>query len=121
MMLALTLIKSKGISMSNITAIDISYVDNELYVLAIPSSQTASTEVIHYNSGNSASSNISIVPINILSPGDYTLSFVGVNWGGPSYFNIQLSYSDGSNKSLDSENSTTVGVVFTANESVTVG
>ena len=73
-----------------ITAINIKFVDNELYVIAIPANATASIELFHYKSGFNDPMNVKIVPQHVLPAGQYTLSFVGVNWGGPGTWKISL-------------------------------
>ena len=34
--------------------------------------------------------NVTIVPQHVLANGNYTLSFVGINWGGPAQFSVSL-------------------------------
>ena len=51
------------------TSIDITFVDNELYIIAIPASATASAELFHYVSGYNATMNVKIVPQTVLPPG----------------------------------------------------
>ena len=72
------------------TAINVTFVDNELYVIAIPPNGMASIELFHYKSGFNDPMNVKIVPQHVLSPGNYTLTFVGINWGGPANFAIAL-------------------------------
>lgn len=106
------------------TAINITYVDNELYVLAIPMSGSesgkASSELFHYVSGNNAGMNVTIVPQNVLASGQYTLSFVGVNWGGPSGFAVSLT-TDGTVTSIGNGNTgNDIGIVWTTSVQITV-
>ena len=72
------------------TAINVKFVDNELYIIAIPSNGMASIELFHYKSGFNDPMNVTIVPQHVLANGNYTLSFVGINWGGPSKFTVSL-------------------------------
>lgn len=70
------------------TAINVSYVDNELYIIAIPSNGMASSELLHYMSGFGDKMNVTIVPQHVLPHGNYTLCFIGINWGGPAGFAV---------------------------------
>ena len=72
------------------TAINVKFVDNELYIIAIPSNGMASSELFHYMSGFNDPMNVTIIPKHVLAAGTYTLCFVGINWGGPSQFSISL-------------------------------
>ncbi len=72
------------------TAIHVTFVDNELYIIAIPSNGLASVELFHYKSGFNDPMNVTIVPQHVLPPGNYTLSFVGINWGGPGKWTVSL-------------------------------
>ena len=76
--------------MANTTAIHVNFVDNELYIIAIPSNGLASVELFHYKSGFNDPMNVTIVPQHVLPKGDYTLSFVGINWGGPGKWTVAL-------------------------------
>ena len=72
------------------TAINVRFVDNELYIIAIPSNELASVELFHYKSGFNDPMNVTIVPQHVLPVGNYTLSFVGINWGGPGKWTVSL-------------------------------
>ena len=72
------------------TAIHVTFVDNELYIIAIPSNGLASVELFHYKSGFNDPMNVTIVPQHVLPPGNYHLCFVGVNWGGSGKWTIAL-------------------------------
>jgi len=100
------------------TAINITYVDNELYILAIPTGN-AGSELFHYCSGWSDTMNVTIVPQHVLPPGNYTLSFIGINWGGPTAFNITLT-TNGTTTPVPASPSGGIGVVWTANVPITV-
>jgi len=77
-----------------IDSIRINYVDNELYFLLIDSAGHCSREVFHYVSGmgyqidggNGVIVNLS----NVLPPGTYWLSMIGLNWGGPYEYKFDL-------------------------------
>ncbi|WP_157825419.1 hypothetical protein [Rahnella sp. AA] len=111
--------------MSNVSvsSINVGFVDNELYIIAIPSSGYGSTEVLHYNSGYNDQCNIEIIPQHILSSGQYVLSFVVINWGGPAALTATLTMSDGSTQpvNMPTNSSAGTGVVFTKNIPITVG
>ncbi len=72
------------------TAINVTFVDNELYIIAIPSTGRASFQIFHYISGYNDQMNVTIVPQHVLPAGKYTLQFVGINWGGPANFKVSL-------------------------------
>ncbi len=101
------------------TAINVTYVDNELYIIAIPSTGMAGSEIFHYVSGYTDPMNVTIVPQHVLSSGSYTLSFVGINWGGPAGFKVSLT-TNGVATPLSAPASSAVGVVWTANVAITV-
>ncbi|MEK6263134.1 MAG: hypothetical protein AABP62_31535 [Planctomycetota bacterium] len=101
------------------TAINITHVDNELYIVATPSSARASSELFHYMSGFGANMNVVIVPQHVLPPGKYTLSFIGINWGGPAKFTITMT-TNGVTTPVPATAGSTVGVVWTANMAITV-
>ena len=102
------------------TAINITYVDNELYIIAIPSNGLASSELFHYMSGFKDPMNVTIVPQHVLPSGKYTLSFVGINWGGPAGFKVSLTTNGTTTPVSPPAPTNTVGVVWTANVSITV-
>ncbi len=102
------------------TAININYVDNELYIIAIPSTGNGGFELFHYVSGYSDKMYVTIVPQHVLPPGQYTLSFVGINWGGPTSFNVSLT-TNGTTTPVSPQPSTqSVGVVWSPSVSITV-
>ncbi len=102
------------------TAINVTYVDNELYIIAIPSNGMASMEILHDVSGFNDSMNITIVPKHVLSAGQYTLCFVGINWGGPSAFKVSLT-TDGVVTPVDpAATSSEVGIVWSPTVQITV-
>ena len=101
------------------TAINITYVDNELYIFATGSDQFASRELFHYKSGYGDKMNVTIVPQHVLPAGSYTLSFVGVNWGGEPAFSLSLT-SGGSTTAVPVTCQPGNGVVWTANIAISV-
>jgi hypothetical protein len=77
----------------NITKIQVSACDNELYILA-SQSPVGSTELCHIKSGFNDPVNLLIDP-RILPHGSYTLIMVGINWGGPQAFSVTLTDAGG--------------------------
>lgn len=105
---------------ATLTNINITYVDNELYLLAIPSNGLASIELFHYKSGYTDKMNVTIIPQHVLPSGSYTLVFVGINWGGPSGFTGTLTHSDNTSTPVNGPNVQTVGAVWNQAYPVTV-
>lgn len=68
------------------TQIEITGCDNELYILA--SQGSGSIELAHIKSGYGSPVSYTFAPQDILASGDYTLTMIGINWGGPSGFTI---------------------------------
>ena len=67
--------------------IHVSAMDNELYIIA--STAAGSSELFHGKNGyNDPVSYDLNNPAHILPPGNYDLTFVGINWGGPWNFKI---------------------------------
>ena len=95
------------------TAINVNYVDNELYIIAIPSTSMASIELFHYKSGYYDGMKVTISPQHVLSSGRYTLLFYGINWGGPGKFDVSLT-TDGKTAPVPSTESSTVGGIWNA-------
>jgi hypothetical protein len=71
---------------TNVTQIQITAADNELYVLA--SQAVGSEELCHIKSGFNAPVNYAFDPHSVLPKGNYDLTFIGYNWGGPWAFKI---------------------------------
>lgn len=102
------------------TAINVTYVDNELYIIAIPSNGMASSELFHYTSGFADTMNVTIVPQHVLPSGTYTLSFVGINWGGAAGFTVSLT-TDGAQTAVAGQSTgVDVGISWMANVQITV-
>jgi hypothetical protein len=70
------------------TQIQVTACDNELFLIAIPSEGVASTELLHYSSGFAQPVNVTLFPGAVLPTGSYTLSMIGINWGGPSSYSV---------------------------------
>jgi hypothetical protein len=106
----------------NVNKIHVSYVDNELYIIA--SNQNESIELCHIKSGYNQSVDYKLYPPTILSSGEYQLIFVGINWGGPSGFQVEITGDSCiSIGPKESENNESVGVFWShvVNISVTSG
>jgi hypothetical protein len=71
---------------TNVSKVQINAVDNELYIIA--SQPVGSHQLFHNQSGFNAPVSYAFDPHSILAKGDYDLTFVGINWGGPWSFNI---------------------------------
>lgn len=77
-----------------ITKIQATACDNEMYVIA--STPAGSSELFHIKSGYNNKVNYEVIPQSILPPGNYTLTVLGINWGGPSVFTVVLTPASGS-------------------------
>ena len=76
--------------MSKTTLIEVKETDNELYIIAVPSNGRASAVIGHITSGFNNPVGYKVVPQSILAPGEYTLILIGINWGGPQQFSVDL-------------------------------
>jgi len=74
--------------MATTTKIHVTACDNELYILA--STPAGSSEICHLKSGYNNPVQYLVVPQSILPHGDYTLTMIGINWGGPQAFKVTL-------------------------------
>lgn len=63
-------------------------VDNELIILAV--NAVTSVELFRLKSGAGQLVNYTIKPASILKSDNYSLVIIGINWGGPASFNVQL-------------------------------
>ena len=69
--------------------IRITSVDNELILIA---SQAGTSSVLcHLKGGNRAPVDFEFDPADVLDPGAYTLHILGINWGGPASFQVEVS------------------------------
>ncbi len=85
-------------------------VDNELMILAVNGS--TSVELFRLKSGYGQLINYTIKLGGILAAGNYYLVIIGINWGGPASFNVQLDPSSLSPASY-LNNTAPIGVVWT--------
>ncbi|MDT5062567.1 MAG: hypothetical protein QOH63_3026 [Acidobacteriota bacterium] len=85
--------------MATTTKIHVTATDNELYILA--STPSGSSEICHIKSGFNNPVEYVVVPQSILPSGAYTLTMVGINWGGPHQFTIILT-TGGTNTTITS-------------------
>jgi hypothetical protein len=82
--------------MANLTKIEVTACDNELYLIAIESrggdgnGNHGSFELGHVKYGGGDPVELTITPHSVLPPGHYNLALVGINWGGPSGFTVKL-------------------------------
>jgi hypothetical protein len=76
--------------MPKTTLIHVTKTDNELYLLALPANALGSEEIGHIKSGFNNLVEYQVVPQSVLTPGEYTLLLVGINWGGPTQFSVTL-------------------------------
>jgi hypothetical protein len=102
---------------THLTQIHVSATDNELYIIA--STPAGSSELCHIKSGfnDPVSYNLNS-PAHTLPPGNYDLTFVGINWGGPWNFNITTT--PPTSPPLLSTGNGTVGVVWSKTIQITV-
>jgi hypothetical protein len=72
------------------TQIQVTRCDNELYIIA--SQPNGSSEMLHFKAGFSSIGPINVVtvPQHILNGGQYTLTMIGINWGGPAAFEVKV-------------------------------
>jgi hypothetical protein len=108
-------IRMKGSSMAKTTHIHVSKTDNELYIIA--STAAGSSEIVHLKSGFNNPVSYDVVPQSILPPGNYDLTVVGINWGGPWAFDVVLTPPS---TPIQGSGSGPVGVVFSKTVSITV-
>jgi hypothetical protein len=74
--------------MATTTRIHVTACDNELYILA--STPAGSSEICHLKSGYNNKVEYAVIPQSVLQHGDYTLTMIGINWGGPQAFKVTL-------------------------------
>jgi hypothetical protein len=105
--------------MATTTNIDITAVDNELYVIAVPDNARESSEICHLKSGFGDPVSYAVRPQTILGEGRYTLVLVGINWGGPQAFTVTLT-TGGVRQTYTAPGGTTVGAIWTEAISIIV-
>jgi hypothetical protein len=71
---------------THITQIQVTATDNELILLA--STAAGSSELCRLKSGFNKPVSYTLFPQAILPPGDYDLTVIGINWGGPWAFKV---------------------------------
>ena len=91
------------------TQIQVTAADNELLLIA--STPAGSSTLLHYKSGYNRPVNVTVFPGAILGTGSYSLTMVGVNWGGPSKFTVVVT-TDGKAQTYQGGGSTSAGDVW---------
>ena len=94
--------------MAKTTKIDIQAVDNELMIIA--STAAMSSMLWHGKSGYGAPVSYSFNPGHILPPGQYDLTVILINWGGPGTCKVVVTA--GTTTTL-AGSGTATGVVYT--------
>lgn len=108
--------------MATTTKISVTACDNELYLIALPTTPPTNfsgAEILHMSSGFNQPVSYSIVPQAILPPGQYTLVMVGINWGGPQAFSVTLTIG-GVDTPFTAPASTAIGANWTVAVPITV-
>jgi len=104
--------------MSKIVKIQATACDNELSVVA--STPSGSSELFHLKSGFNNPVNDTVIPQSILPAGAYTLTAIGLNWGGPSAFKVILTPDTGAPVTLSGGVGLPTGGVWSASAPMTV-
>jgi hypothetical protein len=91
------------------TQIQVTAADNELILIA--STPAGSSELLRTKSGYHRPVNITLHPGTILPAGDYSLTMIGVNWGGPSAYTVVVT-TDGTPRTYQGGGNTSPGVVW---------
>lgn len=91
------------------TQIQVTASDNELLLIA--STPAGSSELFHYKSGYGKPVNETLFPGAVLASGDYSLTMIGVNWGGPASFKVLVT-TDGKVQTYQGGGTSAVGVVW---------
>jgi len=94
--------------MSKIVKIQATACDNELSLVA--STPAGSSELFHLKSGYNNPVNDTVIPQSILAAVAYTLTAIGLNWGGPAAFKVILTDATGQTSTLSGGNPATGGV-----------
>jgi hypothetical protein len=101
--------KAKKAAVATTTKIHVTAVDNELYILV--STPRYSSEICHIKSGYNDPVEYVVRPQAILPKGAYSLTMIGINWGGPSAFKVTLT-TGGVDTDYTSTPSSAVGVTW---------
>ena len=104
--------------MAQTTHIDVSKCDNELYIIA--STPAGSSELLHIKSGYNKPVAHTIYPPAILPPGNYTLTLVGINWGGPLAFSVKVTAGTATTLSTPPPTGSPVGAIWTKSIAMTI-
>jgi hypothetical protein len=96
--------------MAIMNKIDVQACDNELIILASTAAQ--SSELCRLKSGYNAPVSDVFNPGHILPKGNYELTVIGVNWGGPSNFKVICTDVNGQSQTLQGGGSTAAGVTY---------
>jgi hypothetical protein len=72
--------------MASTTQIQVTAVDNEVYIIA--STSAGSSELCHVKSGYNKPVSCTFDAGAILAPGTYDLTVIGINWGGPGVYAV---------------------------------
>lgn len=99
------------------TDIRVTACDNELILIA--SSPAGSAVLCHLKSGYNAPVDYQVNPRNILPSGNYTLTMIGVNWGGPSNFEVTVT-NDGRPEHFSSPGGGETGVSWSQTTQISV-
>ncbi|QQP99468.1 hypothetical protein [Lysobacter enzymogenes] len=89
------------------TSVNITKCDNELYVIATTGAGTS--EICHITSGYFDPVAYQVKLNSILPAGSYDLTLIGINWGGPAAFSVNV----GGKDYTYNNQSAPVGVVWT--------
>jgi hypothetical protein len=104
--------------MAKIIKIQATACDNEMSVIA--STGAGSSELFHIKSGFNNPVNYVVIPQSILAAGAYTLTVIGLNWGGPSAFTVILTPASGAPITLSGGSGLPTGGVWSATVQMTV-
>lgn len=104
--------------MPKIVKIQATACDNEMSVIA--STPAGSSELFHLKSGYNNPVNDTVIPQSILPAGAYTLTAIGLNWGGPSNFKVILTDNTGVSTTLQGAAAAVPGGVWSASAPMTV-
>lgn len=91
--------------------------DNELYLIA--STPAGSSELLHMKSGYNDPVEYVVRPFTNLAKGQYDLTMIGINWGGPAAFKVTVTVG-GVDTIYASPASSAVGVVWTKTVPMTI-
>jgi len=108
--------------MATTTNISVTACDNELYLIALPTTSPTNfggSQIAHITSGFNNPVQYSVIPQSILSSGQYTLVMIGINWGGPQAFTVVLT-TGGVNTTYTAPASTNIGANWTLAVPITV-